>query len=88
MLPVYQAIQFEKEMEGGSTNPWLITVLKNGEPTPYVVKLCKIDNNEQNCTVLKECIGSILAQSFDLKTPEPALIEFSTEFTNTLNPDC
>ncbi len=67
MIPVYQAIEFKDEMIGGSTRPWQVTVLKNGAPAIYVVKLYTEKNNEQNCTVFKECVcknNSIWAHNY------------------------
>lgn len=84
MLPVYQAIEFKGVMEGGSTRPWQVTVLENGVPAGYVVKLYSEANNEQNYTVFKECVCSCLANEFDLQTPDPALIEFTPEFIQSL----
>lgn len=84
MIPIYQAIEFKDEMIGGSTRPWQVTVLKNGTPASYVVKLYSEKNNDQNCTVFKECVCSCLAKEFDLQTPEPALIDFTPQFVNTL----
>jgi hypothetical protein len=84
MIPVYQAIEFKEEMIGGSTQPWQVTVLKNGAPVSYVVKLYTEKSNEANCTILKECVCSRLAKEFDLQTPEPALIDFSPQFIETL----
>lgn len=84
MIPVYQAIEFKEEMIGGSTRPWQVTVLKNGIPASYVVKLYTEKNNDQNCTVFKECVCSCLAKEFDLQTPEPALIDFTSQFIDTL----
>lgn len=71
-------------MEGGSTHPWQVTVIKDGKPTSYVVKLYNEKDNEQNCTVFKECVCSRLAREFDLQTPEPALIDFTPDFVETL----
>ena len=34
MIELFDAIEFIKEMEGGSTRPWLVTVVQNGEPFP------------------------------------------------------
>jgi hypothetical protein len=87
MIPVYEAIEFKGEMVGGSTRPWQVTVLQEGEPVSYIVKLYTEANNEQNCTVLKECICSVLAREFDLKTPTPALIEFNADFIANLPTD-
>lgn len=86
MIPLYDAIEFIKVMEGGSTRPWQVTVNQNGEPVPYVVKLYPLPHNE-NCTVLKECICSLLAPQFDLETPEIALINFSQPFLDGLKPE-
>lgn len=50
----------------------------------YVVKLYSEHNNEQNSTVFKECVCSRLAKEFDLATPEPALVDFTSDFIENL----
>jgi hypothetical protein len=87
VIEVFDAIEFIRLMEGGSTKPWLVTVLHNGEPVPYVVKLYSTEHNQQNSTVLKECICSLLAQQFDLETPDIALINFTPSFIQSLSSD-
>lgn len=84
MLPIYEAVGFEKVMLGGTTRPWLVNVLENGKPVPYVVKLYTEKYNEDNCSVLKEAICSYLASEFEIQVPEPALINFSQGFIATL----
>lgn len=84
MIPIYEAIEFKGLMQGGSTRPWQVMVLENGVPESYVVKLYDEVNNEQNCTVFKECICSRLAREFDLETPDAALIDFTPAFIANL----
>ena len=84
MLPIYEAIGFEKVMEGGSTRPWLVNVLEGHKAIPYVVKLYTEKYNEENNSVLKEIICSNLANQFEIETPSPALIRFSEDFISTL----
>jgi hypothetical protein len=84
MLPIYEAVGFERVMLGGTTRPWLVNVLENGKPVPYVVKLYTEKYNEENCSVLKEAICSYLASEFEIEVPEPALINFSQNFLDTL----
>jgi hypothetical protein len=86
MIEVLEAVEFKGIMEGGSTQPWHVTVLRGGEPLSYVVKLYKQDHIEENSTVLKECICSLLAMQFELETPEIALINFAQPFIDTLPP--
>ena len=84
MIPIYQAIEFKGEMQGGTTRPWQVTVLRDNEPASYIVKLYSEQYNEQNCTVLKECICSRLAKEFDLYSPDCALIDFTPDFIRSL----
>lgn len=84
MIPVFDAIEFIKVMDGGSTRPWQVNVIEDGVPVSYVVKLYTAANNEQNCTVLKECICSNLAKQFDIETPDIALINFTPDFVSSL----
>ena len=84
MIPIYKAIEFKGEMSGGTTRPWLVTVLRGNQPASYVVKLYSEQYNEQNCTVLKECLCSRLAKEFDLCSPDCALIEFTHDFIKSL----
>jgi len=84
MIPTYDAIEFKGLMQGGSTRPWQVTILENEVPVSYVVKLYDQVNNEQNCTVFKECVCSRLAREFDLETPDAALINFTPAFIASL----
>lgn len=85
MLKILDAIQFNKVFtQGGRTEPWLIQVLVDGERTPYVVKLFKTDEVDEEHTVAREVFGSVLAMEFDLSIPAPALIRFTAPFLATL----
>lgn len=87
MLPVLEAISFNKILtNGGRTKPWLIYVNVKGSRVPYVVKLFTPDQVDDNA-VVHEVFGSVLAKEFDLCTPEPALINFSSDFMKLLPND-
>ncbi len=84
MLPIYYASSFDQILIGGSTRPWLIIVLINGQPYKYVVKVYKKNHNDEYYATSNEVISAITASFFGLKTPTPALIEFSDNFIKTL----
>jgi len=85
VLKVLEAIEFNKVFtKGGRTEPWLIQVIVEGERKPYVVKLFKSDEIDNEHTVAREVFGTALAMEFDLSIPEPALVNFSPAFINTL----
>lgn len=85
MLPVHKAVAFQKyALEGGSSLPCIVSVAdENGNflPDDYVIKIFKQDKSNHTC---KEVYASILAQHFELKTPEPVLIEVSNSLLNEL----
>jgi hypothetical protein len=84
MLPIYKAQGFEKVLLGGKTRPWVIYVFIENQPFSYVVKLYKEKDVNENHTVAKEVYSSVLASSFGLSTPRPALIEFTDGFVKSL----
>ncbi len=85
MISLLKAIQFVKIFQkGGRTQPWLIQVQVEGGRVPYVVKLFKSDEVDNENTVAREVFGSLLASEFDIPTPDFALIYFSNEFIDTL----
>lgn len=87
-MKILEAIQFNKVFtQGGRTQPWLIQVSVEGERSPYVVKLFSTDEVDNEHTVAREVLGSVLATEFDLSTPEPALVHFSKAFIDTLPVD-
>jgi hypothetical protein len=86
LLPVYEAIGFQKKIaKGGTTYPWIVNVMESDMPKPYVVKLFTEKHIEQQQSVAKEVFGSVLAQEFDLCVPKPALINFSDDFYQTID---
>ena len=88
MLKILEAIQFNSVFtRGGRTEPWLIQVLVDGERVPYVVKLFTTDDVDHDHTVAREVFGSFLASEFDLPVPQPALVNFSSDFVRTLPED-
>lgn len=85
MLKILDAIQFGNVFtKGGRTEPWLVHVLVEGERQPYVVKLFRSEEIDREHTVAREVFGSLLANEFELTVPEPALINFSKAFIDTL----
>lgn len=86
MLPVYEAIEFQKKItKGGTTYPWIVNVMEGDMLKPYIVKLFTDKHIEQQQSVAKEVFGSVLAQEFDLCVPKPSLIHFSDSFYQTLD---
>lgn len=85
MLPVYNAISFQRVLEkGGRTRPWLVLVNTGQRIEPYVVKLFETAVIEQNDSVTNEVIGNVLAKEFQLPVPNAALIEMDTGFISTI----
>lgn len=77
---------------GGSTKPWVVFAIRDGEQqpdeTPYVVKLFTADNVKQQPCIAKEFIGNHLAGEFDLQVPHAGIIDLGSEdFQATLDPD-
>ncbi|WP_019946945.1 HipA family kinase [Hymenobacter aerophilus] len=74
-------------MPGGGTRPWAVRVQEGpgGKLSPFVVKLFKASHLDQHPHLAAEVFGSVLADMFDLPRPDPALIEFSPAFRDTLN---
>ncbi|SUJ28688.1 Uncharacterised protein [Sphingobacterium spiritivorum] len=67
-----------KKMEGGSTEPILIsTIDAQGIEGSYVLKLYKEDYELQAYTTFKEVVVNYLINEFDLRTPEIALVHIS-----------
>lgn len=86
MLPVYQAISFQRIMEkGGRTNPWLILADNGIEVKPFVMKLFSTEQIQTKDSVCGEVIGNVLARQLDLPVPEAALIKTSPSFRMTIN---
>lgn len=84
MLPVYEAIRAVKLMSGGSTRPWLLKVLVEGESKSYVVKLFKQSHVDEGFAVANEVFAHVLARQFDLPCPPAALIHFPEIFYESL----
>ncbi|MCX2477977.1 hypothetical protein OQY15_02675 [Pedobacter sp. MC2016-15] len=84
-------IRFDGKLKGGSTKPWSVSCIDEGDPDlklfPCVVKLFTPNNIAQSCHIAKEFICSELAREFDLDTPESYVIDLSDEdFVDTLTP--
>jgi hypothetical protein len=85
MLPVYNAISFQRVLEkGGRTKPWLVLVDTGQRVEPYVVKLFTKELIGEKDSVANEVIGNILAKEFQLPVPDAALIEMDANFISTI----
>lgn len=87
IIPKFEAIGFIKILEGGTTKPWLVNIYNNNSIESYVVKLYTNKHNLDNNSLIKEIISSELAKSFDIQTPDYALINFSDSFISILPSD-
>jgi hypothetical protein len=85
MLPVLQAINITGFLEGGSTRPLKVIVLKNGLPCAFAVKIYKKKHIDQSFSVAKDVYASILAKELGMDTPVPALIDFNKDFIKELD---
>lgn len=87
-MKIYQAIEFHSVLlQGGSTKPWLLEVLAEGEVTKrFVVKVFKTKTLEQYNAVAHEVIANELAKLLDLNVPDKAFIDFSEGFIKKLPP--
>ena len=97
MLKKWNAVSFRGILPNGRTKPLVIEcieipdsiVLDPDSPTPvrreFVVKA--IGNPEvDKSLIIKELLGNILARSYGLRTPEPALVQISEPFAKAVNP--
>jgi hypothetical protein len=74
MLPVLKAFAFrEYALAGGSSQPCIVSAIdENDNIDNYVVKIYQAQNLHHTC---KEVYAAFLAQHFDLKMPDPVLME-------------
>ena len=76
MLPIYTAFAINVfAIEGGASQPCIMSVMdENGDylPHEFVVKVYQQHNRKNT---YHEVFGSILADCFELPTPQPALIQ-------------
>jgi hypothetical protein len=97
MLKQWNAMSFRSVMDNGRTKPLVLECVQIPDSilidldTPaaqrreFVVKA--IGNPEvDESLIIRELLGNILARSYGLITPEPALIRISEPFANTVNP--
>ena len=88
MLPIYQArIAEEKDLHGGTTRPLLVTVQTPTGLDKYVVKIFDPKEQPNYFPLSNEIYGSLLAQQFDINTPEIALISLDNSLISTLKDD-
>ena len=84
-IPVFKAYRFINPLGGGSTRPWLIEVDTGKEkPELYVMKLFREQDMAQRNYLAHEVMGSLLADEFDLPTPDIALVQLPLSFLETL----
>jgi hypothetical protein len=85
MLPIFKATAFQDyAIQGGSSQPCIMSVMDEKRrflEDSYVVKIFKDNSLEHTC---KEVYGSVLAQHFELNTPEPILVEVNNTMINEL----
>jgi hypothetical protein len=87
LILIYKALSFINVLPGGTTRPWAVYVLgHDGRPQQFVVKLFKDKPLQSQPAVANEVFGSVMAELFDLQTPNIAFIEFTNEFIDTLAP--
>ena len=77
-MQILKIINIQKILKGGSTKPLLITALNSSnKEIPYVMKIYKKENVEENYTIAKEILISELAKKFDLPVPEYGLVQIN-----------
>ena len=76
MIPIYDAIDVIEIIPEtvGHTQPWVVLANTPEGLKSFVVKLYNPIQVEEHYIVTREIVSSILAQEFDLKVPEFALI--------------
>jgi len=84
MLPIFQAVNVNGFLPGGSTCPIKVIAIKNGGVCSYAVKTYTKKEIDTSFSVAKDVYSSILASELGLDTPSPALINFDDDFTKEL----
>jgi hypothetical protein len=84
MIQELTAQAFLRVMKGGRTEPLLVTANTARGIEPFVVKLFRTEEIKKRNSVQNEVLGNVLAKEFGLSVPEPALIEFNSDFLKTL----
>ncbi|MCD7898604.1 MAG: hypothetical protein LUH22_01630 [Bacteroides sp.] len=88
-LPIYKATSFNYIIpKGGHSKLWIVSVNAKGKLKPFVVKLYQTTDIEDNNKMTAEVLGCLLAKEFNLTTSTPAIIEFTSEFRESLNVEC
>jgi hypothetical protein len=82
MLPVYEAISFNRIIDqGGRTKPWIVYAQTEIGAKPYVVKLFTPEEIITRNSVECEVIGNVMAREFfELPALKSALVTFSPDF--------
>lgn len=85
MIPILPAlVKVERNLKGGQSRPWIVTVQNNNRLEEYVIKLFNkrpLQGNLMN----KELFASVIAREFEIPTSDPALITLSDDFIHTLS---
>lgn len=85
MVSIYPAIGYEeRELIGGSTKPLLVTADTGNRLETFVAKVFTKRQMDQYAPLATELYANILASSFDIIVPEPALLLFDDDFIDTL----
>lgn len=84
-LPLIHALQYRRLLHSGTTEPMLILGVdeQKGQRGEYVVKLSNGPRMTTN-SCCRELIGAWIAHQLELHVIEPAIVNISTEFIETL----
>ena len=84
LITVYEAISFERKLQGGTTSPWIVIVEDRHQVVPFVVKLYTKPQHTYS-PKLCEVICSALAPHFGLDVPPYGFVNFDPSFIHELN---
>lgn len=85
-LPEVVALAKTKDLTSGSTKPILVVGVckKTGNTDSYVVKLVGGERMTPSACC-RELISALIAMELDLNIPDPAIIEITQDFANTVD---
>jgi hypothetical protein len=85
LIPVLNALtKVERDLLGGTSRPWIVTVNNGGIYEEFVIKLYSNAVLSQVPLHNKELYAACIAMEFEITAPEPALVHLSTDFIRTL----
>jgi hypothetical protein len=88
LLPVFTASSLlEANLPGGTSRPWVVSVMTEEGLDSYVLKPFSKKDNQQLPYLNKEVYASFIAQELEIDVPEPALIRITDAFLETLEED-